>query len=78
MQKHASEITDVEWVPPDPSHILVRMGHSYLLDFLHSFIGEKGTSEKEWDPTMWSGLKHHYALAMSSVLLMEIESLSVT
>ena len=78
MQKYTSETTDVEWVPQNLSQIPVQMGNSYLLDFQHSFIGEKGTSEMEWDPTVWSGLKHHCALVMRSVLLMEIESLSVT
>lgn len=46
-----------------------------LSAFIHRW---KGTSETEWDPTVWSGLKHHCALVVSSVLLMEIESLSVT
>lgn len=71
MQKHTSETTDVEWVPQNLSQIPAQMG-KLPLDFQHSLTGEKGILEKEWDPTMWSGLKHHCALVM------EMESLSVT
>lgn len=78
MKKPTSETTDVEWVPQNLSQTSLQAGNSCLLDFQPSFIGEKGGSEKEWDLTVWSSLKHLCALVMSSVLLMEIERLSVT
>lgn len=33
-----------------------------FLDFQHSFVAEKETSEREWDLTIRSGLKPHRAL----------------
>lgn len=78
MQKNTAETTDVECVSQNLSQIPVQMGNSYFLDFQHSFIGEKGASEQEWEPTVWPGLKHRCDVVTSPVLLMETASLSVT
>lgn len=47
MQKATSEKSDVEWGPQNLTQIYVHVGNSHLLDFKHSFIGEKDLSEKE-------------------------------
>lgn len=78
MKKPTSVTTDMESVPQNLSQPPLQAGNSCPLDFQHSFIGEKGGAEKEWDLTVWCGMKHLCALVMSSVLLMGIESLSVT
>lgn len=68
----------MEWVPQNLSQIPVYMGNRHLLEFQHSFTGEKGTSKKKLHSTMESGPKHRCGLVMISVLLIKIETLSVT
>lgn len=65
-----------------PQNLLLLSGWETVafLDFQHSFVAEKETSEREWDLTIRSGLKPHRALVgnIERVLLKEVQRLSVT